>query len=105
MNVQEVAKGKGFPNNPAIIQDVRITGTALCSLISKALMGMLSLSPVIRKKADPLPLSLKGPVTSFVPSWLPTELTYLILIGLCFHCSQGVSSGKGPGLVPYGKGV
>jgi hypothetical protein len=26
MNVQEVAKGKGFPNNPAIIQDVRITG-------------------------------------------------------------------------------
>lgn len=24
MNVQEVAKG--FPNNPAIIQDVRITG-------------------------------------------------------------------------------
>ena len=26
MNVQEVGKGKGFPNNPAIIQDVKITG-------------------------------------------------------------------------------
>jgi hypothetical protein len=28
MNVQEVAKG--FPNNPAIIQDVRITGKESC---------------------------------------------------------------------------
>lgn len=36
MNAQEVAKGKGFPNNPAIIQDVRITGKeSIAALRSK----------------------------------------------------------------------
>lgn len=35
MNVQEVAKG--FPNNPAIIQDVRITGKeSVAALRSKS---------------------------------------------------------------------
>lgn len=43
MNVQEVAKGKGFPNNPAIIQDVKITGKeSVAALKEKEIGSFLS---------------------------------------------------------------